>query len=214
MESRKTAVLVPLLHAAIAGDEASLETLLTRIHPAIVGYARRRLRVVREAEDVAQDIAQEVLIRVAQNIGDCRATTDAQIHAWYLTITRHLVIDLLRGPRNRRERDLYDSLEAHEDPASLLTREESSPEWMIGMAILDGAQQQLRPDTQDLLYARLVESAGWSELAERLGTTPGGVKRRFQRATSRLRREVDRQVLQYTPGQRKALRRVLHYPCP
>lgn len=198
--------LIRLLHAAQRGDRTALEALLTRIHPAIIGYARRRLHGVREPEEVAQDLAQEVLIRVAEQITTCRATSEAQMHGWYLTITRHLIIDFLRAPSVRREQT--DDVEACEAAAVMrVLQDQDGPGWTLEMGLLARAQEQLRPDTQSLLYHRLVESAGWEELGELCGSTPGGAKRRFQRATARLRKEIETQVGHLPPDQRALLRR-------
>lgn len=88
--------LVRLLRDAQQGDSATLQLLLAEVYPAVVQYARRRIRHLRDSDDRADDIAQEVLLRFIGKLHTCAATTPSGLFAWTLAITRNAAIDTLR----------------------------------------------------------------------------------------------------------------------
>ena len=87
--------------ASTSGDaaprEQALEELLTALHTPVLNFARRRLERARDAGDEAADVAQDVLVRLAGGAARCRAVTDAQVLAWALTTTRHVLTDRWRS---------------------------------------------------------------------------------------------------------------------
>ena len=66
-------------------------------------------------------------------------------------------------------------------------------EQVLGSLLLE-AQAELSEGTQEVLRRRLLYHDIWREAGEAVGTTPGGAKRRYQRATERLRKEVLRRI--------------------
>lgn len=178
--------LVALAREAAAGDRASLERLLTELHPVLRRYA---LRVAGDERDIPSDIAQEALIRVGLNLHDLRAQTDEQLISWCLVIVRNLSIDWLR-------RAWFEPAHA---PAELATPGAATTDEGHGSSaaprqhifdILRTCESQLEQVTRTILYLRLVEGAPWEAIARDVGLPATATKRRYQRAQRKLRREV------------------------
>ena len=88
-------------------------------------------------------------------------------------------------------------------------RPDASPGFEVLLRLAVEAYGQTPPATADLLWSRLVAGAEWEEVAQEFGTTAAGAKRRFQRATARLRRMIERRLSELDEGERGLVDRVL-----
>ena len=87
-----------LLERARGGDREALETLLRRIHPLVHRWSLVRTGDAAEADD----LAQEVLVRVVRQLGSFRG--DARFTSWLYRVVGNAAIDRARRRRRRRER--------------------------------------------------------------------------------------------------------------
>jgi RNA polymerase sigma factor (sigma-70 family) len=89
-----------LVEAKRFGESAdvALEDLLTDLCEPVRRFAVFRLRYHEDPGDMAEDVVQETLIRVAKAIRTCNAASDAQILAWVRTIARNAMTDMYRSP--------------------------------------------------------------------------------------------------------------------
>lgn len=191
--------LVEWLEKARKGDERSLARLLEHLRPRIEAYLRDRVRSNPAAGALAEELTQDTLVRAASSIDECRAETSAQLSAWARTIARRISIDWYR----KREQELAHRAwtEPAEVPAAVLR---STVIGDLGGTIPEGGgrvdralgqilmevQEVLSRGTQVVVVRRLLYGDTWQEAGEFAGTTEGGAKRRFQRATTRLRQEL------------------------
>lgn len=185
--------LLGLAGQARVGSRAALERLLAALHPVLHRYYIRSLG---DEGDVASDLAQEALVRIARGIGGCHAEGEGQIIAWALRIARNLEIDWLRSVHSEptyRARSL--PIDAHalgvappaEEPAR-------TPALGVLFALLEDAEGSLPESTRDLLYLRLTEHASWEQVGKAMGIPATAAKRRFQRSQHRIRSEILRRV--------------------
>jgi RNA polymerase sigma factor (sigma-70 family) len=179
-------------------DEYALECLLARLRPAIWRFALRRLERDGECDArlIADDATQEALIRVHARLDAFRGTTDAEFITWVLAIARTTVIDRFRQELRRRPWNVQG------DAAESLLAAQAYRRWMgidtdgasIGLRILlrvlDVVLSSLAPESVGLLRLRLESALTWPTIAEQIGTTPDGARRRFQRMQKTLRRAI------------------------
>lgn len=92
------AALVHRLLAAAPGDQAGEEELCRRFGPRIRLYGLRHLR----DEDAADDLVQEVLLRVLEAIRARRLTDPSSIASFVLGTCRYVVKNLRRGDARRQ----------------------------------------------------------------------------------------------------------------
>lgn len=184
-----TGRLYRLLLDARKGSAASRGELLRALRPRILGLILKRMGGTAAAHEVAEDITQDVLLRIHDALAYCKARSEAQFMAWSFTIARHAIIDW------RRKRAVEDA--ASGDARALTSMnaaevalERSSPEDRLLGELLLAAQATLNADTQEIIRQRLLYGATWRAAGEAVGTTAGGARRRWQRALVRLRREV------------------------
>lgn len=180
-----------LLCSARDGDAGASEELLVRLRPRILQWVRRRVSQAIGAQAIAEDITQEVLVRISRGVRTCDAQSEEQLMSWVLTICRHAVIDWRRSrPDERWSRFALDGLAISEADSS---ESSTMAERLLGQFLME-AQATLSSDTQKVVVQRLLYGATWRAAGEAVGTTAGGAKRRWQRAVVRLKRDVLRRV--------------------
>lgn len=178
-----------LAERAAVGDRDALEELLAELWPSVHGYIGRWLAGRREGGETAEDLAQDVLVRLAEAVPACRARTDEQVRAWALTAARNRAFDHLRA-RRRQPTALGapDSLEelADASEATVPLSPRLAPLWALFAAVYAG----LPPLTQSILWHRLVCGESWDAVAAELQISQRSAQRRFQNLQVRLRRRA------------------------
>lgn len=178
--------LLAALRRAQGGDPEAQETLLAALHGPVLDYVKGYTRRMPDDRDVADDIAQEALIRIATHLHTCRASTTDQLLGWALAVARTRLTDYMRGMRRAVERITEDIPGPAESPGST-----HDPGAAALAAILRRVVRGLPRETRILLELRVQRGESWAEIADALRTTAAAAKRRFQRAQARLRRELD-----------------------
>ena len=199
--------------------EAALEELLAQLYEPVLQFVRNRARRHRDGEDLAADIAQETLIRLARAAEDCRAVTNTQVLAWALTTARHVLIDAWRSPEWRlagargpaseaaSEAEWHTLAQSFEESAGHAS--EVTPACAILLRLAVEACDAARDGVAALCWTRLVAGADWAQIAGTFGTTEYAIKRRFQRAVGSMRRDVLRRVATLDQSEQTAVREFL-----
>lgn len=186
-----------LIHARGVGVEAdhALEDLLTALCEPVRRFALARLRRCVDAVDIAEDLVQETLIRLARSVRSCRAETDAEVLGWARTAARHALIDMYRSPstglaaREMAQLFLEEITSQDCEPSSV-----SSSDVQALLRVVMEAYNDAVIATGELIWWRLIMGLEWTEIGPKFSTTAAGAKRRFQRAQDTLRREVMRRI--------------------
>jgi len=172
-----------LARRAAAGEPAAWRELVDRFGPRIHSLA---LHFARDAER-AQDLTQEIFLRLFQNLGSYRG--DVPLLAWTLRLSRNLCIDDYR--RRRAERafrflplEHLEPLRDGSDPAADAQRRE-----LLGM--VEAALSELDPETALILTLRDVEGLSYRELEALLDLPSGTVKSRIHRGRRELLRRLE-----------------------
>lgn len=208
MAGSATGELVTLARLAAQGDAAAIEALLRLLYPRIRLYYRHWLFERPDSDEMAKDLTQDALMRLAENVHASRAETDIQLVDWVLTIARHVGVDHLRQRRMEwlhaqpaGDRDL----ERAQAPGG----EEDRPTLGVLQDVVAQVYGAEPPHIQALFWHRLMERATWPEIAVLLATTPAGAKRMYQRAQRRMRNAVLGRVRAFPPREREeALARI------
>lgn len=178
-------LLLATLRRAQSGDPEAQETLLATLHAPIFDYVKGYTRRMPDDRDVADDVAQETLIRMATRLGSCRAESDDQVLGWALAIARTRLADYLRRIPPGMERMVDDVAGPSDSPADT-TGAGAALRGLVRRAV-----RSLPRETRVLLELRVERGESWADVAQALRTTAAGAKRRFQRAQDRLRRELN-----------------------
>lgn len=164
------------------GDPRAFEALVIAHQHRVFGIALRMLGSRAEAEDVAQ----EVFLRVHRGIDDFRG--EAKLSTWLYAITSRLCLNRLASSERRRERAGEAALErlaSGDDPADSAERSE------LGAA-LERAIAELPDDRRLVVVLRDVEGLAYEEIAAALDLPLNTVRSRLHRARMDLKEKLER----------------------
>jgi len=140
----------------------------------LLGFLRRR------APDDAEELAQEVWLRVARVAPECPDET--AFRAYIFTVARRLLIDHWRA---KGARVVLVPLEGERDAGST-----GDPEQAIGLSdVLDVVESELsamNAETADVFRWRVTEDVSFRDIAARQGTGVNTSLGRMHRATLRI----------------------------
>jgi RNA polymerase sigma-70 factor, ECF subfamily len=156
-----------------AGSMQSMEDVWTETSLRIRNFIRGRV----EDDPTADDLLQEVFVRVHQNMARLQDTQ--RLESWIYQIVRHLIIDHYRSRRDHLA--ISDVLP---DPSAFMVEPDSTEE-------LTGSMRQMvealpEPYREALLLTEF-EGLSQQELADRQGISLSGAKSRVQRARQKIK---------------------------
>jgi RNA polymerase sigma-70 factor (ECF subfamily) len=180
---RLNEAVTPLVHKAQAGDRQALSDLLRGCHAQVHRWA---LSLTADPDD-ADDIAQEVLVRVHRSLG--KYGSRSRFTTWLYQVTRNAALDQRRG-RQRRERlathEHRDEL--HQDVGSVDRLEELHRSSVADLvrSLFDELPERQREvfDLVDLQDCKPVE------VSEMLGMNPSTVRAHLLRARRTIRKRI------------------------
>ncbi|MFF9901201.1 RNA polymerase sigma factor [Streptomyces longispororuber] len=168
-----------LVARAAAGDEPSMSAIYARFNGAVYGWVRQSIRDPHTAED----LAQEVWVKVSQNVRRYRPGTN--FLAWVATITRNTVRDHLRALQRRPEEVLQADHLQLDRPKPGLTVEQQAERRQLAQAVALHVNQ-LKPDQRTCLQLRFFGGCNPTDTAAIMGKTPGAVRTLTVRSLRRL----------------------------
>jgi len=178
-----------LVQRCLSGDEAAWEELVRTHTRRVYGLCYR----FTGKDGEAQDLTQEVFLRVYRTLKTFRATEGA-FTTWLARLTRNLLIDNYR--RTRQER-LTDSMEEQLPRVEEAVSAESRPEGMVAgreaSEILQAGLQKLSPELREAVILRDLQDMEYREIAGILRIPEGTVKSRLNRGRAELAKVLRRQ---------------------
>ncbi|MGA2133353.1 MAG: sigma-70 family RNA polymerase sigma factor [Bryobacteraceae bacterium] len=180
-----------LVERCLSGDGAAWEEMVRTHTRRVYGLCYR----FTGKDGEAQDLTQEVFLRVYRTLKTFRATEGA-FTTWLARLTRNLLIDNYR--RTRQER-LTDSIEEQlpmiQEPASNESRPESMVAGREASEILQAGLQKLSPELREAVILRDLQDMEYREIAEILRIPEGTVKSRLNRGRAELAKVLRRQKI-------------------
>jgi RNA polymerase sigma-70 factor (ECF subfamily) len=168
-----------LASLAAAGDDSAFTTLVTRFQPAVFRWAL----IFAYDPDEAEDITQEVFVRVHRRLADYRS--DGSLDAWLYRITRRTATQLRRTRRRRGRlvmspaaqpsRDVYTT-----DPGARVDRQRAA----VVINELFAELPQRQREIFDLIDLQGLSPA---EAASRTGMKPVSVRANLFKARKAIR---------------------------
>ncbi len=181
-----------LVSRCLAGDEAAWEDLVRQHTRQVYGLCFRFTNNTQEA----QDLTQEVFLRVFKAINSFRST-EGSFGTWLARVTRNLLIDHYRRTRQQRVTDsIEDQLPVLEQVGSAGNcRPDQALAGREASEILQATLQKLSPDLREAVILRDLQEMEYREIAEVLGIPEGTVKSRINRGRAELARLLRKQKL-------------------
>ncbi len=181
-----------LVSRCLGGDEAAWEELVRQHTRQVYGLCFRFTNSAQEA----QDLTQEVFLRVFKTIKTFRST-EGSFGTWLARVTRNLLIDHYRRTRQQRVTDsIEDQLPVLEQVgASGAARPDQALAGREASEILQATLQKLSPDLREAVILRDLQEMEYREIAEVLDIPEGTVKSRINRGRAELARLLRKQKL-------------------
>jgi RNA polymerase sigma factor (sigma-70 family) len=204
--------LTSLAMRANCGDGEALERLLAGVHVRVLRFLRAWLHRRGDWEELAQDLAQDTLLRIARSLGGCQAATDAELIRWCLRVARNIGIDHLRAVRDEWDATAL-ALDAGDGPLCQVHGSWQSDAQVptegarVLLAVLSEVLADEPEEAHELLWERLVAGSPWGSAGAALGVPETAAKRRFQRTQARIRVAVLRRLVSLPRRELAAVRR-------
>jgi len=162
-----------LVERARTGAPDALAQLCARLYPKILQYMRYRV-----SRDHAEDLAEEVFLRVVRSIGDQRGS----FHAWLYRIASNVVAQWLRDKHRDQRVTVSDAAIEHStartaDPAVSVQRRLD----------LAAAIEQLTDEQREFVTLKFIQGHSNDLIGRITGRTPGAIRALQFRALAALR---------------------------
>lgn len=183
-----------LLHAVSdPSDSVAWERFSARYRESLLRLCRREFQL---RGDVAEEVAQEVLMKLISAMQRFRYDAGGSFGSWLATVTRRTAIDFLRGEGRR-----LDGAAGGSVTLSVL-QNVSGPEERLADALVWELRRELLETAESRVKSRLTEESTWAvykgyqrgeppaEIAKSLGVTLAAVYKAKSRFVEALRREI------------------------
>ncbi len=189
---RRRAVLdqdLQLIERCLGGEEAAWEDLV-KIHARRVYAICYRFT---SSEQEAQDLTQEVFLRVFRSLKSFRAGAGA-FAVWRGRLARNLLLDpYRRSKRQRATESIEEQLPMIEETRAMSARTDGLLAGREASETLQGALKKLSPELRETVILRDLEELEYREIAQVLNVPEGTVKSRLNRGRAELARILRKQ---------------------
>jgi RNA polymerase sigma factor (sigma-70 family) len=182
-----------IIEQARRGDPLAWEKLVIRHTKRIYNLCYRFV----ERGDQAEDLTQDVFIKVFRNLDNYKAATGSFV-TWLISVSRNLLIDHYRQTRAERLTVSASAEEEEQGPGLLqnLVARTPSPEEEVGRAeeaaLLKRCLNRLSPELREAVILRDIEELSYQEIGTVLGIPDGTVKSRINRGRIELARHLSK----------------------
>jgi RNA polymerase sigma-70 factor (ECF subfamily) len=193
-----------LIDRARRDEPGALDRLLDSYRNYLRLLARTGIDASLRGKADPSDLVQDALLRAAENFGQFRGGTDAELAGWLRQILARCLANFVRryrtgGRRVGREQSLDRLLDrSSEAMERVLATGGPSPSSSAARrdlgVVLSDALAQLGEDQREVIVLFHLEGLGWEDVARRMGRTPGAVRKLWARALKQLRPLIDEQA--------------------
>lgn len=165
-----------MVERCLQGDDAAWEMVVNsyakRIYNLTYRYTSRR--------DEAEDLTQEIFIRVYQNLKSFRSDSGS-FQSWIMKVGRNLIIDHYRRTRRFQQAAGTEEMETMNLKDDKVLNPQRSVEQSEASLFLSEGLQALSPELKEAIILRDLEGMAYQEIADLLGIPEGTVKSRINR---------------------------------
>ncbi len=178
-----------LVERCLGGDETAWEDLVKVYTKRVYSICFR----FTGSESEAQDLTQEVFLRVFRSLKSFRAGEGSFV-VWLTRLSRNLLIDHYRRTKlDRVTGSLEDQLPVLEERSAASARTDGMLAGREASELLQAALQKLSPELRETVILRDLQEMEYKEIAEVLNVPEGTVKSRLNRGRAELARILRRQ---------------------
>lgn len=185
--------------STVPDDDARLlrEFASTRSEAAFTELVRRHTDLVYSAAlrrcggntDQAEEVAQQVFTRVAQNAA--RLVEHPALVAWLHTATRNASINVQISEARRRERET-------EAMTRAINPTDAGPDWRELRQVIDAVIDELGEADRTAVLLRFFEGRSFAEIGAKLNVSENTARMRTERALDKLRAQLQRRGIRST----------------
>jgi RNA polymerase sigma-70 factor (ECF subfamily) len=179
-----------LVERCLGGEETAWEDLV-KVHTRRVYAICYRFT---GSEHEAQDLTQEVFLRVFRSLKSFRAG-EGSFSVWLSRLSRNLLIDHYRRTKLDRATDsIEEQLPMLQEKTAASARTDGLVAGREASELLQEALQKLSPELRETVILRDLEELEYREIAQVLNVPEGTVKSRLNRGRAELARVLRRRV--------------------
>jgi len=181
-----------IIEHARRGDPLAWEKLVIRYSKRIYNLCYRFV----ERADQAEDLTQDVFIRVFRNLNQYKPETGSFV-TWLASVSRNLLIDHYRQSKDERA-TVSASADEDEEQSLLETLQASTPspeaemDRLEKVATLRKCLSKLSPELREAVILRDIEELSYQEIGAILRIPDGTVKSRINRGRVELARYLQK----------------------
>lgn len=177
-----------LVDRCLSGEQGAWEELI-KLHTRRVYSICYRFT---NHEIEAQDLTQEVFLRVFRTLGSFRSG-EGSFGVWLARLTRNLLVDHYRRTKHDRVTDaIEDKLAVLEEKTAQYSRTDGLLAGREAGELLQAALQKLSPELREAVILRDLQELEYREIARVLNVPEGTVKSRLNRGRAELARVLRR----------------------
>ncbi|MBV9227240.1 MAG: sigma-70 family RNA polymerase sigma factor [Acidobacteriaceae bacterium] len=177
-----------LVERCLRGEQGAWDQLIQSYSRRVYGLCYRFTNHASEA----QDLTQEVFLRVFKTLGSFRAG-EGCFTVWLTRLTRNLLVDHYRRTKNERVTDaIEDKLAVLEERTAPLSRTDGLLAGREAGELLQAALGRLSPELREAVILRDLQEMEYREIARVLDVPEGTVKSRLNRGRAELARVLRR----------------------
>ena len=173
-----------LISDYLSGDERSLEILIARYIKSVYNFAHRNVGKI----DMAEDITQEVFIKVWKNLK--KYDPDKDFKPWIFQITKNASIDYLRKKKTIPMSNFENENGQNFFAESIAEKPFNIIENLSDKKVLADALQNIPDQSRKLINMRNEEGMSFKEISEDLKESINTVKSRYRRALAVLKKNI------------------------
>ena len=178
-----------LVERCLTGDESAWEDLVKVHSRRVYGICYR----FTGKESEAQDLTQEVFLRIFKSIKSFRAG-EGSFTVWVSRLTRNLLIDNYRRTKMDRVSDsIEDQLPMLEQRPTMSNRADGLLAGREASELLQHGLSKLSPELRETVILRDLEELEYKEIASILDVPEGTVKSRLNRGRAELAKVLRKQ---------------------
>ena len=166
-----------LVERCLRGDDSAWESIVNAYGRRIYNLGYRYT----SRTDEAEDLTQEIFIRVYQNLKSFRMDAGS-FQNWVLKIGRNLIIDRYRQARRFQPSAGTEEMETMNLRDDKLPNPHRAAEQAEAARFLNEGLQRLSPELKEAIILRDLEGMAYQEIASLLSIPEGTVKSRINRA--------------------------------
>jgi RNA polymerase sigma-70 factor (ECF subfamily) len=177
-----------LIERCLSGEQGAWEELVKAYTRRVYGLCYR----FTSRDNEAQDLTQEVFLRVFKTLGSFRAGEGSFV-VWLTRLTRNLLVDHYRRTKQERVTDaIEDKLPVLEERTAQFSRTDGLLAGREAGELLQAALQKLSPELREAVILRDLQDMEYREIARVLSVPEGTVKSRLNRGRAELARVLKR----------------------